>query len=263
VLLGEFDNLGERFGIVDRDLGQAFAVEFDIGPRQRADEQAIANTAHPAGGADASDPKPAKHALADAAVAEGITPGADQRDNRLPIKMMAAGAKAFGQLAGAFATLRQCFAAACTNHDPTPPSSVGQAFQPDDSYPNVKLESLTYALADGLDILLRHFADFDNRPAKVAFALAGFMTVQVFLAGRNALELAARRHFEALLRGLMRLHLGHETTPQTEKLSATILVAKREYHRNPAHLWPRGGDKINRKRQSPRRSLQFPEHNPG
>src|SRR4051794_31408468 len=56
-------------------------------------------------------------------------------------------------------------------------------------------------------VLLAELAGLDRRAAQVAFALAGLVAQQVFLARVTALQLAGRRHTKAFLRTLMRLHL--------------------------------------------------------
>src|SRR5687767_2031758 len=101
---------------MDGDLGQRLAIEHDVGPLHAADQSAVAQPAHAAGGVDAHDPQPAKFAFADPAIAESIAPAADQRHQRLPVQVMPAGAKALRQLAGSFPPSFQGNAAACTYH---------------------------------------------------------------------------------------------------------------------------------------------------
>ena len=90
MLFHQLDNFIERRRIVNRNVRQRLAVQFDIGVLQAADELAIAKSPHPARGVDAHDPQPAEFALADPAVTESVTPSPDERDQRLAVEVMAA-----------------------------------------------------------------------------------------------------------------------------------------------------------------------------
>src|SRR5205823_10669486 len=68
------------------------------------------------------------------------------------------------------------------------------------------------AAAHGQDVLARQFTAVDEAAAQVALALAALVAVQVLLAGLAALQQARGGDAKALLRGLVRLHLGHGRT---------------------------------------------------
>jgi hypothetical protein len=75
---GDGDDGVERGGVEDRQLGERFAVELDVGLRAAVDELAIAQAAFAAGCVDADDPQFAELALACAAIAEGERFGANE-----------------------------------------------------------------------------------------------------------------------------------------------------------------------------------------
>src|SRR5437899_8344692 len=83
ILFHKLDNLVKGRRIVDCDLGQRLPIQLDVGVLQAADELAVAQATHPAGGVDADDPEPAEFALADPAVTESVTPRPDERHQRL------------------------------------------------------------------------------------------------------------------------------------------------------------------------------------
>src|SRR5213592_1026110 len=67
--LGLLDNRFERVCVVDRDVGQNFAIESDAGGLQSLGEAAVSETVRAGGGVESLDPKIAKRALARFAVA--------------------------------------------------------------------------------------------------------------------------------------------------------------------------------------------------
>src|SRR5262245_1384704 len=73
---------------------------------------------------------------------------------------------------------------------------------------------LSGVAAHVLDVLGGHPADLDDRPAELALALGPLGAVEVFLAGLRPLQLAVGGDAEALLGGLVRLHLGHGRFPK-------------------------------------------------
>src|SRR5687767_2176837 len=112
LLLGQLHDLVEGGRVEDGDVGQYLAIERDALKLQAMNQLAVAHAAHPTGGVDARDPQAAEVTLLGAAVAEGIDPAANQRHQRLPIQVVPAGAESLGQLAMAFAALRDRLAAA-------------------------------------------------------------------------------------------------------------------------------------------------------
>src|SRR5262249_4264044 len=80
----QLDQLVKRGGIVNGDVGQCLAIQLDQCSLETGDELAVAQAAHTTGGVDANDPQATEFALADAPVAVGIDPGADESDDRLP-----------------------------------------------------------------------------------------------------------------------------------------------------------------------------------
>src|SRR4029079_8895878 len=72
------DDRVERCRVEDRQLGERFAVELDLGFVEAADELAVADAAFASGRVDADDPQLAELALAAASVAEGERLGPHQ-----------------------------------------------------------------------------------------------------------------------------------------------------------------------------------------
>src|SRR5581483_289632 len=195
---GQLNDLGERLGIFHCQVGEGLAVQLDVGVLQAGDKLTVTQAAHAASGVDAHDPQLTEFALADATVPESVDATADQRHDRLTIEVVPALPEALGQLPHAFAAAEDGLAATCSGHGYNILRVCGPAM-------------LRLATHD-FDVLLGNFADLDELGAELALALAGLVTVQVFLAGLGAFELARGGHAEAFLRGLMRLHLGHGGT---------------------------------------------------
>src|SRR5262249_42114413 len=112
----QFDEPGKRAGIVDGDVGECLAVQLDQRALQPGDELAVTDAAHPASGVDADNPRGAEAAFGAAPARVGEAPGADQRDERLPIEIVTAEAEALGQLLQTFAAARDGLAAASACH---------------------------------------------------------------------------------------------------------------------------------------------------
>src|SRR5947207_8097416 len=107
ILLRDLDDLVKPGRIVNRDFRQRHAIQFAASLLQAVDEPAVGHTARPAGGAHAHDPQAAELTLLDAAITERIDAAADQRDDRLAIEVVPAGAKALGEFACASAPFLQ------------------------------------------------------------------------------------------------------------------------------------------------------------
>src|SRR5262245_28458195 len=192
----QLDELVKRGGIVDGDVGERLPVQFDQCPLQPGDKLAVAQAPHATGGVDANDPQATEVALANAPVAVGVDAGADQGDERLPIEVVAAEAKALGQLLQTFAASRDGLAAARACHGLLTP-----------------LDLRSVSAAHDLDVLLGDQPRLDDRVAQLSLALAGLVAVQVLLAGLAAFELAGAGDLEPFLGRLVRLLLRHDTPP--------------------------------------------------
>src|SRR5262245_19336731 len=101
-------------------VGQSLTVKFDHRPLESSNEQTVTQSSAAAGGIDADNPEPAEIALARPAVAECVSAAANQCDNRLPVQVMPAQAKALGQFSHPFAALRHRLAATCPCHPKSP-----------------------------------------------------------------------------------------------------------------------------------------------
>jgi hypothetical protein len=120
VLAGQLDELRKRIGIVNGNFGEHLSIQLALGSLQAGDHFAVTHAAGATGGVDANDPQLAELTLAIAPVAEREAAGSNQRDNRLPVQIMATETKAFAQTARAFAALSDGFAASSARHGPNP-----------------------------------------------------------------------------------------------------------------------------------------------
>ena len=103
---GEFDELVEGRGVVDRNFGECFAVQNTEGALQAVDEFTVPQSAHPAGGVDADDPESTELTLLRFAVPERKRASANEGDNGLSEQVVPTEPEALRQLPSAFPTSR-------------------------------------------------------------------------------------------------------------------------------------------------------------
>jgi len=101
--LGLIENRFERVGVVDRDVGQNFAIQSDAGGFQAFGETAVSHSVCTRGGVEPLDPQITERALAGFAIAIGPILGLHGRIFGVTEKFGSASAKAFGGLDDAFA----------------------------------------------------------------------------------------------------------------------------------------------------------------